>query len=77
MIIIFSVSTNMVLRILRCEAEITQICTPGEDSLLIAGTILGSLYLYDLNEFDQMMQSRSEELDYDALLLALSPDMTP
>ena len=27
-------------------------CTPGEDSLLIVGTVLGSINLYDLNEFD-------------------------
>lgn len=53
-IVVYSVSTNMLLRLLRCESEVTQMCTPGDDGLLIVGTILGSLYLYDLNEFDSM-----------------------
>jgi hypothetical protein len=51
-VIVYSVSTNMLLRILRCESEVTHMCTPGEDSLLIVGTVLGSINLYDLNEFD-------------------------
>jgi hypothetical protein len=27
-------------------------CTPGDDSILIVGTILGSLCLFDTNEFE-------------------------
>ena len=65
----------MILRILRCEAEVTQICTPGDDGILIVGTILGSLNLYDLNEFDSSSQ-RIEELNYEALLAAFHPEMT-
>ena len=42
-------------------------CTPGDDSILIVGTIHGSLQLYDLKEFD-MGNARNEELDFEALL---------
>jgi len=52
LIVVYSVATNMVLRLLRCESEVSQMCTPGDDGLLIVGTVLGSLYLFDLNEFD-------------------------
>ena len=52
MVVLYSVSTNMVLRMMRCEAEVTQMCTPGDDGILIVGTALGSLYLYDLNEYE-------------------------
>jgi hypothetical protein len=44
-------------------------CTPGDDSLLIIGTVLGSINLFDLNEFDNSQQ-RADEMDYDALLLS-------
>ena len=73
-VVIYSVSTNMVLRILRCESEVSSMCTPGDDGILICGTILGSLNLYDLNEFDSSMQ-RTDALDYDALLAAFHPDL--
>lgn len=49
-------------------------CTPGDDSLLIVGTILGSINLYDLNLFDSTQQ-RMEELNYESLMLAYDPDM--
>jgi hypothetical protein len=48
LVIVFSVSINMPLRYLRNESEITQMCTPGDDSLLIVGTVHGSIALYDL-----------------------------
>jgi hypothetical protein len=51
-IVLYSVSTNMILRMMRCEAEVTNMCTPGDDGILIVGTVLGSLYLYDLNEYE-------------------------
>ena len=51
-LVVYSVSKNMILRLLRCESEVTQMCTPEDDAILIVGTILGSIYLYDLNEFD-------------------------
>ncbi len=59
---------------MRSEAEVTQMCTPGDDNLLIIGTSLGSLNLYDLNEFDSS-QLRSDELDYDALVKSFHPDL--
>jgi hypothetical protein len=75
-IVLYSVSTNMILRMMRCEAEVTQMCTPGDDGILIVGTILGSIYLYDLNEYESSSQ-RIEELDYEALVKAFYPDVTP
>jgi hypothetical protein len=42
----------MILRLLRCESEVTQMCTPADDGILIVGTVIGSINLYDLNEFD-------------------------
>lgn len=51
-------------------------CTPGDDGIVILGTALGSLNLYDLNEFDSA-QVRQEELDYDALVKAFHPDIAP
>ena len=44
-------------------------CTPGDDSILIVGTIHGSISLYDLKELDT--QSRIDDLDYESLLKAL------
>ena len=72
LVVIYSVSTNRMLRILRCESDVTQMCTPGDDSLFIVGTILGSLYLYDINEFESS-QERLEDLDFEALLKTLHP----
>lgn len=60
------------LRILRCDAEVTQMCTPGDDGLFIVGTSLGSIYLYELNEFDSS-QPRAEELDYEGLMRSFYP----
>ena len=44
-------------------------CTPGDDNILIVGTIHGSIALYDLKEFESLNRT-SEDLDYDALLKA-------
>jgi len=71
-VVVYSVSTNNMLRILRCDAEVTQMCTPGDDSLFIVGTALGSIYLYELNEFDSS-QPRAEELDYEGLMRSFYP----
>ena len=39
-------------------------CTPGDDSILLAGTTVGSITLFDLKEFSSS-NYRLEELDYD------------
>jgi len=49
-------------------------CTPGDDGILIVGTVLGSICLYDINEFESASQ-RIDELDYEALLTTLYPDI--
>lgn len=66
-VIVFSVITNSPIRIVRSESEITQMCTPGDDSLLIVGTLHGSLQLYDLKQFDYG-NPRNDELDYEGVL---------
>lgn len=51
-------------------------CTPADDGILIVGTVIGSINLYDLNEFDSsMQQQRADEHDYDSLLLAYYSDL--
>ena len=52
LIVVYSVSTKRELRVLRNESEVTQMCTPGDDSLLICGTVHGSICLYDLKELE-------------------------
>ena len=79
LIIVFNVISNSVVRILGSESEVTQICTPGDDSILIVGTVLGSINLYDLKEFEASGgngRGGAHELDFDALLKALGYDPT-
>ena len=38
-------------------------CTAGDDSLLIAGTSVGSITLYDLKEYESS-NHRQDELNY-------------
>jgi hypothetical protein len=66
-VVVYSVITNSPLRIVRSESEVTQICTPGDDSILIVGTLHGSIQLYDLKEFD-LGNARNEEMNFEALL---------
>jgi len=47
-------------------------CTPADDNILIVGTIVGSICLYDLKDFDSDLYSN--ELDYAALLKGLQPN---
>ena len=79
LVIVFNVISNSVVRILGSESEVTQICTPGDDSILIVGTALGSINLYDLKEFEVSGgngRGGAHELDFDALLKALGYDPT-
>jgi hypothetical protein len=46
---------------------VTQICTPADDGLLICGTDIGSLALYDLQDFDSN-SFKQDEVNYEALL---------
>lgn len=50
-------------------------CTPGDDSILIIGTVHGSIQLYDLKEFD-LSNARNEELNYELLMSLKAPDST-
>lgn len=42
-------------------------CTPADDTILIAGTIVGSINLFDLKDY-QTSTYRQDELDFQALL---------
>jgi len=72
LIILYSISANQILRIMRCESEVTQMCTPGEDNILIVGTTVGSLYLFDLSELEVSSMS-GENLNFNALLQNINP----
>ena len=37
---------------MKSESEVTAMCTPADDQLLIIGTDVGSLCLYDLAAFE-------------------------
>jgi hypothetical protein len=47
LVVIYSVTINKAIRIFRSEAEVTKMCTPGDDTVLICGTNLGSLIVFD------------------------------
>ena len=49
---VYSIVTRKFVSILQCEQEISQICTNGSTDILIVGTIMGSLYLFDLNNLN-------------------------
>jgi hypothetical protein len=52
LIIVYSITANQVLRILRVESEVKHMCTPANDQILIVGTAVGSLVLFDLQDFE-------------------------
>ena len=61
---------------MKSESEVTQMCTPADDQLLIAGTDVGSLCLYDLTAFETA-GLQQDFFDYETLLMhyAQDPDM--
>ena len=67
LIVVYSVTANQVLRIMKSESEVTKICTPADDQILIAGTNVGSLVLYDLTAFESSAIG-GDFFDYDLLL---------
>lgn len=68
LIVVYSVAANQVLRILKSESEVTRMCTPADEQILIAGTDVGSLVLYDLTAFESA-GLKQELFDYEALLI--------
>ena len=66
LVVVFQVTIQKPLRIFRCESEVTQICTPGDDTLLIVGTNVGSIALFDIKEYESS-NYRLDEVDYSAL----------
>jgi len=73
LIVVYSVAAKQVLRIMKSESEVTQLCTPANDQLLIAGTSVGSLVLYDLAAFETA-GLKQDFFDYEALLMHYAQD---
>ena len=69
LVILYSITANQVLRIMKSESEVTKMCTPADDQILIVGTDVGSLALYDLTAFEAAAL-KSDFFDYNALLMA-------
>lgn len=73
LIIVYSVAANQVLRILKSESEVTRVCTPADEQILLAGTSVGSLALYDLSAFETAGIT-GDFFDYEALLIRRMED---
>jgi hypothetical protein len=50
-------------------------CTPGDDTILITGTVHGTINLYDLKELD-LGNARNDELNYELLMSLKAPEST-
>ena len=48
-------------------------CTPADDQILILGTNVGSICLYDLSDFDSAV--KRDFLDYQILIAISEPDL--
>ena len=68
LILIYSVETQEYSAILQCDQEVVQMCTNGSPTLLIVGTIVGSLLLFDLKNVIDGNPLKNSALTYDALL---------
>lgn len=60
--VVFDTKVNQAIRFLRAESEVTAICTPADDQILIVGTSVGSMCLFDLSDFES--QVASDFLDF-------------
>ena len=54
---------------MKSESEVTKMCTPADDQILIVGTDVGSLSLFDLTAFEAS-GLKNDFFDYEALLMA-------
>jgi len=72
LVVVYSCSANQVIRILQTEAEVTSMCTPADDSLLIVGTSVGSICLFDMSDFEYAVV-KPGFLNFQALLAANEP----
>jgi len=72
-VIVYSTTANQALRILWAESEVTQMCTPADDQILILGTEVGSICLYDLTDFESAI--KRDFLDYKLLIAINNPEL--
>lgn len=68
LVILYSVTANQVLRIMKSESMVTKMCTPADEQILIIGTDVGSLALFDLTAFESS-GLKNDFFDYEALLM--------
>jgi len=54
---------------MKSDTEVTKMCTPADDQILIVGTDVGSLALYDLTAFGTA-GLKQDFFDYEALLMS-------
>ena len=60
---------------MKSESEVTKMCTPADEQILIVGTDVGSLALYDLTAFESA-GLKNDFFDYEGLLMAQNdPEM--
>ena len=72
-IVVFNTTANQSLRFLRAESEVTAMCTPADDQILIVGTDVGSLCLFDLSDFES--QVAPDFLDFQSYVARSQPNM--
>lgn len=72
-VVVFNTTANQHLRFLRAESEVTQMCTPGDDQILIIGTSVGSICLFDLTDFES--QTGVDFLDFKNYLSCQQPQL--
>jgi len=52
---------------MKSESAVTKMCTPSDEQILLAGTDIGSLILYDLTAFESA-GIKEDFFDYESLL---------
>jgi hypothetical protein len=62
LVIVYNDAANQAPRILWAESEVTSMCTPADDQILIIGTEVGSICLYDMTDFQTAIKHNF--LDY-------------
>lgn len=75
LVLIFQVKTKKQTEILYVDHEVTQMCTSGNANVLIVGTVVGSLTLFDLSKHHGNTSINST-LNYTALLEVSVKDFT-
>ena len=70
LVVIYSISANKVIKLLGSDSKVVAMCTAGDENILITGTNIGSINLYDLkdNASQNQRKFQNEDLNYEKLL---------